>query len=104
MKSHDTAYSPRCVTVGCRNRAGVRGNPDGRCLSCRKLKLRYPKTKRIKRQCLKCDEPFLAVGRFNRICSKCGIGNRKIENKVKDRYSFFGYGRMQKLWILSGQK
>jgi len=37
------------------------------------------KPKRIKRRCLKCDETFLAMGRFNRICPSCRGLNRGID-------------------------
>ena len=33
---------------------------------------------RIKRECLKCEEKFLAKGRFNWICDKCAIANNRL--------------------------
>jgi len=33
---------------------------------------------RIKRYCLKCDRPFVAHGRFNRICENCTKNNQDI--------------------------
>ena len=32
----------------------------------------------IRRQCLKCDRPFMAQGRFNRICESCTKTNQDL--------------------------
>jgi Zn finger protein HypA/HybF involved in hydrogenase expression len=42
----------------------------------KKPELRRPK--RIKRTCLKCDQKFIAEGKFNRICRRCTESNRQI--------------------------
>ena len=34
--------------------------------------------KRIERICLRCDEPFMAEGKFNRICPFCTKINQEI--------------------------
>jgi len=34
------------------------------------------KQPRIRRECLKCGAPFMAKGKFNRICPKCTETNR----------------------------
>jgi hypothetical protein len=36
-----------------------------------------PRPRRIKRTCLKCDQEFVAEGRFNRICGRCTELNRR---------------------------
>jgi hypothetical protein len=36
------------------------------------------KIERVRRRCLKCDRPFLAKGRFNRICPKCTEANASV--------------------------
>ena len=38
-----------------------------------------PRVKMIRRRCLKCDDTFMAEGRFNRICPKCAETNRHID-------------------------
>jgi len=35
---------------------------------------------RVERQCLKCNEPFLATGRFNRTCPGCAATNDKVHD------------------------
>ena len=37
-----------------------------------------PETERIERQCLKCNRPFMAEGRFTRICETCAKSNREV--------------------------
>lgn len=38
-----------------------------------------PPERRVKRECLKCDAPFIANGKFNRTCPKCTPTNNYIE-------------------------
>lgn len=40
-----------------------------------------PRLERIKRTCLKCDRPFMADGRFNRICPLCKVNNESVLTK-----------------------
>ena len=44
-------------------------------------RIRTAKSERIKRFCLKCDRPFVASGRFNRICETCSDVNRTISHQ-----------------------
>jgi hypothetical protein len=43
--------------------------------------IRKPKARRepkIRRSCLKCNSPFIARGRFNRLCPKCAKANESF--------------------------
>jgi cyanophycinase-like exopeptidase len=41
---------------------------------------------RVKRRCFKCDEIFIARGRFNRICPKCSETNRAYIDVARYRF------------------
>ena len=40
----------------------------------------FPKFKKRRRRCLKCNRPFLSEGNWNRLCAKCNAANRGIAN------------------------
>jgi hypothetical protein len=46
-------------------------------------------SQKIKRFCLKCDRPFIAEGRFNRLCSRCKKANQSYDGALAghERYS-----------------
>ena len=50
--------------------------------------LSAPRPERIERKCLKCDEKFMAEGRFNRICPRCTVINADAVDPV------YAYGRV----------
>ena len=41
-------------------------------------------SQRIPRECLKCDRPFIARGRFNRLCPRCREINAALSCELSE--------------------
>ena len=76
----------RCEEPGCENMINPRTNKTKRCKHhCHKAGSRAFRDirtgkplPRIKRECLKCERPFMAIGRINRICPACTLRNSNV--------------------------
>jgi len=88
----------------CKKRTLSPRNKSGICVKCKKDTRTIPsvrledarKVKKIKRRCLKCDRPFLAKGRYNRICPYCEKKNSEASEGLSELSLF---SRKNPIWV-----